>query len=240
MSNKCFYFQTYDPTSLFSVIVTLSVHIMSLTESCYEFSPVLPMPVPDNRDGISWWRLQESREELRERERAWLENEMRRETMVQDWRKGKHWTRGEVRLFNWLDSFLTFVYFNYRNQMSLLEPSQLDSNLVDPVNSQRPKIFLKTGLTSAEMKTSEAGKSPLKAAIGPEEWSKFTNFKTDKKKDSSTLVTKASLDLSDLTVKVSLWSGGTLVSVRGWWPHHPTTRPHDPRDCPGVGYCLLQ
>ena len=104
--------------------------------------------------------------------------------------------------------------------------------------SQRPKIFLLEDWP--QLQTSEAGKSPLKAAIGPEEWSKFTNYKTDKKKDSSTHITKASLDLSDLTVNVSLWSGGTLVSVRGWWAHHPTTRPHDPRDCPGLGYCLLQ
>ena len=77
------------------------------------------------------------REELRERERAWLENEMRRETMVQDWRKALDQRWGETVRF-----FLTFVYFNYRNQMTLLEPSQLDSNQVGPVPSQRPKIFL--------------------------------------------------------------------------------------------------
>ena len=43
--------------------------------------------------------------------------------------------------------------------------------------SQRPKIFLLEDWP--QLQTSEAGKSPLKAAIGPEEWSKFTNYKTN-------------------------------------------------------------
>ena len=97
----------------------------------------------------------ERREELRERAR--LEDEMRRETIVQDWKRAKHRTRGEVRQ---LDSYLTFVFFNYRNQMSVLEPSQpLDFNLVGPVKDPR----------SSCCKLTKAGKSPLKAVIGPEE-----------------------------------------------------------------------
>ena len=84
----------------------------------------------------------ERREELRERAR--LEDEMRRETIVQDWKRAKHRTRGEVRQ---LDSYLTFVFFNYRNQMSMLEPSQpLDFNLVGPVKDPRSSCW-KTGLS---------------------------------------------------------------------------------------------
>ena len=125
MSNKCFYFQTYDPMSLFC--------------NCYIISPyyvidwIMLWILSSSANASArqqGWHLLVKREREREREPDWR---TRRGERLWCKNGGKHWTRGEVRLFNWLDSFLTFVNLNYRNHISLLEPSQLDSNLVDPV-----------------------------------------------------------------------------------------------------------
>ena len=90
---------------------------------------------------------------------------MRRETIVQDWKRAKHRTRGEVRQ---LDSYLTFVFFNYRNQMSVQSPANWIPIWWDHDQS-KTQDHLAGRLASAELQTSEAGKSPLKAAIGSEE-----------------------------------------------------------------------
>ena len=114
----------------------------------------------------------ERREELRERERAWLEDEMRRETIVQDWKKALDQRWGEVRQ---LDSYLIFVFFNYRNQMSVLEPSQpLDFNLVGPVKDPRSSCW-KTGLSCKLPKLGNL-LSRLLQDLRSEEWSIFTKY----------------------------------------------------------------
>ena len=110
----------------------------------------------------------ERREELRER--AWLEDEMRRETIVQDWKKASDQRWGEtVR-------FLSDICVFQLQKSNVHAGAQSTPRFQSGGPSQRPKIFLLEDWP--QLQTSEAGKSPLKAAIGPEEWSKFTNYKT--------------------------------------------------------------
>ena len=131
----------------------------------------------------------------RERERAWSSWRTRGGGRPYCKTGGKHWTSGE----RW-DRLINYIPFLHLS----ISITEIKGLCWSPVN---PKILIrqwwdqwKTDLSLPQLQPSEGGKSPLKAATG--NWGVIQTSKQIR-----TLVTKTSLDFSDLTVvKVSFWS----------------------------------
>ena len=161
---------------------------------------------------------EEERPGRAERERAWSSWRTRGGGRPCCKTGGKHWTSGE----RW-DRLINYIPFLHLS-ISITEIRGLCWSPVNPeIPIQQWWDQWKTDLSLPQLQPSEGGKSPLKAATG--NWGVIQTFKQIRRRTAQlSSWKKASLDFSDLTVKVSLW--GTFYFSEGMVAPPPNYETH--------------